>query len=77
MSEKPLRSWFTLIRLIEYESCASLKKTFASVEKVNYLFVFNIGKNKYILICVIHFNLNKVYICDVLTHKEYDKDNWK
>lgn len=41
------------------------------------LTVFNIGGNKYRLIAAIHFNRHKVYIRHILTHAEYDKDNWK
>ncbi|NJK58885.1 MAG: type II toxin-antitoxin system HigB family toxin [Pleurocapsa sp. SU_5_0] len=29
------------------------------------------------LIAAIHFNRHKVYIRHILTHAEYDKDNWK
>jgi len=44
---------------------------------VGNLVVFNIGGNKYRLIAAIHFNRGKVYIRDVLTHAEYDKERWK
>ncbi|MBD2441660.1 type II toxin-antitoxin system HigB family toxin [Dolichospermum sp. FACHB-1091] len=33
--------------------------------------------NKYRLITSIHFNRQKVYICYILTHSEYDKNIWK
>lgn len=39
--------------------------------------VFNIKKNDYRLITVIHDNRFKVYIRAVLTHAEYDKGAWK
>lgn len=41
------------------------------------LIVFNIGGNKYRLVTSVHFNRDKVYIRHVLTHQEYDKENWK
>lgn len=41
------------------------------------LTVFNIGGNKYRLIAAIHFNRQKVYVRNVLTHKEYDQGDWK
>jgi len=44
---------------------------------VGNLVVFNIGGNKYRLIAAIHFNRHKLYIRDVLTHAEYDKERWK
>jgi len=39
--------------------------------------VFNIKRNDYRLITVIHYNRFKVYIRAVLTHGDYDKDRWK
>jgi mRNA-degrading endonuclease HigB of HigAB toxin-antitoxin module len=33
--------------------------------------------NEYRLITVIHYNRFKVYIRQVLTHGEYDKNQWK
>ncbi|MDE2009131.1 MAG: type II toxin-antitoxin system HigB family toxin [Candidatus Omnitrophica bacterium] len=76
-SEEPLKVWFKIIRLSEYEGFNDLKKTFGSVDKVGDKYVFNIGRNKYRLITAIHFNVGRVYIRAVLTHKEYDKEEWK
>jgi len=39
--------------------------------------VFNIGGNKYRLVAVIHFNAQKLFIRQVLTHAEYDRGDWK
>jgi len=41
------------------------------------LTVFNIGGNKYRLIVAIHYNRRKVHIREVLTHAEYDRNDWK
>ncbi|SFU34713.1 mRNA interferase HigB [Nitrosomonas eutropha] len=54
-----------------------LRGTFASADYVDGLTVFNIGGNKYRLIASIHYNRHKVYIRAVLTHEEYDRDEWK
>ena len=48
-----------------------------SADYVDPFMVFNIGGNKYRLIAVIHYNRRKVYIRQVLTHAEYDRDKWK
>ncbi len=54
-----------------------LRETFASADYVDGLTVFNIGGNKYRLIASIHYNRRKVYIRNVLTHAEYDREGWK
>ncbi len=47
------------------------------MDKVNNLFIFNIGGNKLRLIASIHFNRQKIYIRHILTHKEYDEEKWR
>ncbi|PIG93102.1 type II toxin-antitoxin system HigB family toxin [Gloeocapsopsis sp. IPPAS B-1203] len=41
------------------------------------MIVFNIGGNKYRLITFIDYTYQKVFIRYILTHSEYDKDDWK
>jgi len=45
--------------------------------KVGDKVVFDVGGNKLRLIAAIHFNAGKVFIRAVLTHKAYDKGDWK
>ncbi len=76
-SENALSRWFKIVKDKQFENFAALRVTFPSADKVDDLIVFNIGGNKYRLIASVHFNTGKVYIRHVLTHKEYDKGNWK
>ena len=61
----------------EFKSFAGLKSVFNAVDKVGSLYVFDIGGNKLRLIAAIHFNCQKLFIRGILTHKEYDKGNWR
>ncbi len=76
-SKDPLLRWYKIMIHGEFESFGDLRITFPSADKVKELVVFNIGGNKYRLIASIHFNRGKVYIRHVLTHKEYDRREWK
>jgi len=60
-----------------FTSFNMLREIFPSADMVDNLVVFNIAGNKYRLIAAIHFNRQKLYIRDVLTHAEYDKERWK
>ena len=60
----------------------ALKAVFPSADvvknkKSESLTVFNIQGNNVRLIAAIHYNRNKLYIRNVLTHDEYDTEKWK
>lgn len=76
-SQTSLKRWFNIVRQTNFKNFADLRTTFPSADLVDNLVVFNIGGNKYRLITSIHFNRSKIYIRYVLTHKEYDKGDWK
>lgn len=76
-SETALIRWFKLMKSATFQTFDELRSVFPSADIVGHLIVFNIGGNKYRLITSIHFNRQKVYIRYILTHSEYDKDQWK
>ncbi|NET57964.1 MAG: type II toxin-antitoxin system HigB family toxin [Symploca sp. SIO2E6] len=76
-SEAALIRWFSLINSARFQTFDELRSVFPSADLVGNLIVFNIGGNKYRLITSIHFNRQKVYIRYILTHSEYDKEQWK
>lgn len=76
-SQTALIRWFKIVQKTDFSNFADLRNTFPSADLVDNLVVFNIGGNKYRLIASIHFNRSKIYIRHVLTHKEYDKGDWK
>ncbi len=76
-SETALVRWFKLINSATFRSFEELRSVFPSADIVDNLIVFNIGGNKYRLMASIHFNRQKVYIREILTHQEYNKDQWK
>lgn len=76
-SASALDGWYRVISKNRFDRFADLRNTFNSVDKVDNLYVFDIGGNKLRLIASIHFNRQKIYIREILTHKEYDKNDWK
>jgi mRNA interferase HigB len=81
-SESSLNSWFKLISKTNFSNFNELKLTFPNADTVkdnkgNSLVVFNIHGNNVRLIAAIHYNRNKVFIREILTHAEYDKNKWK
>lgn len=69
-SSGSLDGWYRVMKKNEFKSFAELKRIFKSVDKVEDLYVFNIGGNKLRLIANVHFLSQKLYVRYVLTHKE-------
>lgn len=76
-AENSLRLWYKLTSLAQWQNFVELRLVFPSADQVENLTVFNIGGNKYRLITLVDYEYQKVFIRHVLTHAEYDKQNWK
>ncbi len=76
-SQAPLIRWFRVVRNTQFGSFAEIRAVFPSADKVGEWVVFNVGGNKYRLIASVHYNRGKLYVRDVLTHREYDEEKWK
>lgn len=78
-AEGPLRAWYTHVgsKSVAWRSWADLKATFANASLVGTCIVFNIGGNKYRLVTRVLYPSQKVFVLKVMTHAEYDDDQWK
>jgi mRNA interferase HigB len=76
-SASALDGWYRIISKNKFGSFAELKALFNSVDKVGKFHVFDIGGNKVRLIAVIHFNRQRIYVRQILDHKNYDQEKWK
>lgn len=76
-SKAPLLRWFKIMQHTNVGNIEELRTIFPTADKVENLVVFNIGGNNYRLIASIHFNRDRIYIRHVLTHREYDRGDWK
>ncbi len=72
-----LDQWYKVMKKAKLKDFAQLKALFNGADKVGDLYVFNIGGNKLRLIAAIHFNHQKVFIREILTHTEYDQGKWR
>jgi mRNA interferase HigB len=80
-AKNPLRDWLKLMEADHARDLAELKRTFGSVDylsvKKQGLHIFNIGGNKYRLIAAVHYKSQMVFVRHVLTHQEYDRQEWR
>ena len=76
-ADAPLLRWFRIARHAVWSDFASLRRDFPQADVVGEYVVFNVGGNKYRLIAELKYQRRRVYVRDILTHREYDKDRWK
>jgi mRNA interferase HigB len=76
-AEMPLRAWYQVASHATWRSLNDVHQTFPSADLVQRLTIFNIGGNAFRLITRVEYQRQEIYIRHVLTHAEYDKEDWK
>jgi mRNA interferase HigB len=76
-AQTSLRLWYKLTSVAQWQNLVELRQTFPSADQVGNFTVFNISGNNYRLITLVDYEYQKVFIRHILTHAEYDKDDWK
>ena len=74
---KEAMDWYTTAKEADWANFAAVRATIPHADLVNDLLVFNIRQNRYRLIVYPVFSRRKMYIKALLTHKEYDREEWK
>ncbi len=69
--------WHQRVSGSKFQNFNDLRQVFPSADQVGNFTVFNISGNNYRLITYIDYEYQTVFIRAVLTHAEYDKENWK
>jgi len=77
-----LEQWYKVAGGAEWRHFAELRKTFnhadvATTDKGHPVVVFDVGGNKYRIIAALHYDRGICYVLRVLTHKQYDTNQWK
>lgn len=72
-----LQGWYVRTKQARWGNFVELRQVFPSADQVSNFIVFNVGGNNYRLITFVDFEYQKVFIRHVLTHAEYDREEWK
>ncbi len=76
-AQSGLLLWYQRISDSAFQTFNNLREVFPSADLVGNFTVFNISGNNYRLITYIDYDYQIVFVRAVLTHAEYDKENWK
>ena len=69
--------WYRRVSDGDFQTFNEIRQIFPSADLVGNFTVFNISGNNYRLITYIDYEYQIIFIRAVLTHAEYDKENWK
>ena len=69
--------WYRAASSADWSCFADVRHTFGDADQVGEVIVFNLGHNCYRLITTVFFGTRELYIKALLTHKEYDREEWK
>ena len=72
-----LDAWFRGARAAAWRSLADVRRDFPAADQVGTALIFNIRHNRYRLIAFVVYRKQKLYVKALLTHKEYDREDWK
>ena len=81
-AKQPLRQWYKTVLMAEWGSLQDARRDYPHADGVrsrqgDTLTVFNIAGNKYRLVARIRYDYQLINVRCVLTHPEYDEDQWK
>jgi mRNA interferase HigB len=76
-SEVALDTWYRCAKTAEWQNLVELRESYPAADSVSIYTVFNIKGNHYRLIAEINYRSGTIFVRDILTHAEYDKDLWK
>ena len=75
--ERAFAGWTMKTEQATWKKFMDIRNTFRHVDRFKQCFIFDVGGNKARLVARIDFDSGSVDIMHVMTHKEYDRDQWK
>jgi mRNA interferase HigB len=71
-SENALRQWHSIVENVDFKDFGHIKAFYNSADYVPPFVVFDVAGNNYRVVVVVQYRAKRVYIREVLTHREYD-----
>ena len=71
-AEGVLREWHSIVENTDFRDFNHIKQVFNSADYVLPFIVFDVAGNNFRVVVVAHYRAKRVYIREVMTHREYD-----
>jgi mRNA interferase HigB len=70
-------AWYKTARAANWQKLDDVRKNYPSADQAGNVLIFDIRHNRYRLITRVSFPKQRLYVKTLLTHKEYDREEWK
>jgi mRNA interferase HigB len=79
VAEERLKLWFKAAKKAEWTCFADMGATFGklNVDRYGICYIFDVGGNDYRIIAEVSDDWLRLYIREVLTHSNYNKNKWR
>ncbi len=71
-AENALRQWYSIVESVVFRDFSHIKAFYNSADYVPPFVVFDVAGNNYRVVVVVQYRAKRVYIREVMTHREYD-----
>ena len=72
-----LQQWYRVVKQAQWRSLIEVRQLYPHADLVGRRTVFNISGNRVRLIARMNYRIQAVFILHILTHEEYNKEDWK
>lgn len=76
-SKSLLEEWFRKASEFTAATFPAVRETFGSADYVDGFTIFDVGGNRYRIAAVIHYDKQRMYIRQVMTHTDYSRNDWR
>ena len=70
-------AWYGVARASDWASLSDVRRDCPDADLVGHVLIFNLRHNRYRLIVRVSFRMKTLFVKALLTHKEYDRQEWK
>ena len=71
-AESALRQWHSIVEQTDFRDFGHIREFFGSADYVPPYVVFDVAGNHYRVVVVAQYRAKRVYVREVMTHREYD-----
>lgn len=71
-----LDAWWKVVKAGQWSHIEECRRSLMTADQVGRCVIFDIMGNRYRLITVVSWRSQRIYVKDLFTHREYERNTW-